>query len=199
MNSWIKKQKSLLSLSTTSMSTEAISNLVDKNSKFIGYANDDAALDSFKNHWVQAWNIMQSKRYQTNSNEQTDGDHSITSDDITTIINHIQQIISLLLQENQKSKRINLKNESTPIMMSPLLDYLLMESVLDKIFNWSSNIGEYTNIMKLEQLKLYELLVSQLCNESMLFQTALIRPLLHLLSTCKGNLTLNFKLSSILI
>ena len=178
MNSWIKKQKNLL---TSSTSFEAIS--IDDNSKFLGYINDDAALDSFKNHWIQAWNIMQIKT----TNEQTDGDHLITSDDVTTIINHIESIISLLVQENQKLKQLNenQNSRSTPIMMSPLLDYLLMESVLDKLFNWSSNIGEYTNVMKLAQLKLYELLVSELCHESMLFQTALIRPLLHLLSTCK--------------
>lgn len=182
MNSWIKKQKSLLTL-TGSPSSEAISNSVDENSKFSGYVNDDAALDSFKNHWLQAWNIMRVKT----SNEPAEGEHSITSDDVTAIINHIEQIISLLVQEHQKLKQINDSslNQSTPIMMSPLLDYLLMESVLDKIFNWASNIGEYTNVMKLTQLKLFELLVSQLCNESMLFQTALIRPLLHLLSTCK--------------
>lgn len=189
MNSWIKRQKSLLTLTSPS-SDAAIS--IDENSKFTGYVNDEAALDSFKNHWIQAYNIMQTKTITSNTSntsstnlEQTDGDHSITADDVTTIINHIEQIISLLIQENQKLKILNSTNESTPIMMSPLLDYLLMESVLDKIFNWSSNIGEYTNIMKLEQLKLYEILISQLCHESMLFQTALIRPLLHLLSTCK--------------
>lgn len=178
MNSWIKKQKSLLTL-TSSPSSEAIS--IDE--RFTGYVNDDAALDSFKNHWLQAWNIMRVK-----TSESPDGDsHPITSDDVTTIINHIEQIISLLIQENHKLKQITdtSLNQSTPIMMSPLLDYLLMESVLDKIFNWSSSIGEYTNVMKLTQLKLFELLVSQLCHESMLFQTALIRPLLHLLSTCK--------------
>lgn len=186
MNSWIKKQKSLLTL-TSSPSNEAISNSIDENSKFIGYVNDDAALDSFKNHWIQAWNIMQNK---TNNEQTTDGDHSITSDDVTTILNHIEQIILLLIQENQKLKQVNETNSNqfsaiSPIMMSPLLDYLMMESVLDKIFNWSSNIGEFTNIMKLEQLKLYNTIVSQLCHESMLFQTALIRPLLSLLSTCK--------------
>lgn len=187
MNNWIKKQKSLLTL-TSSSSSEAISNSVDENSKYTAYVNDDAALDSFKSHWMMAWQIMQTKSMipSINLDQSNDGDHSITADDVTTIINHIEQIIALLVQENQKFKILNSKNESTPIMMSPLLDYLLMESVLDKIFNWSSNIGEYTDLMKLEQLKLYELLVSQLCHEStMLFQTALIRPLLHLLSTCK--------------
>lgn len=59
-----------------------------------------------------------------------------------------------------------------------------MESILEKIFNWSCNIGEFTDIMKLEQLKFYELLLSQLCHKSALFQKPLVCPLLQLLSTC---------------
>ena len=59
-----------------------------------------------------------------------------------------------------------------------------MESILEKIFNWSCNIGEFTEIMKLEQLKFYELLLNQLCHESALFQKPLVCPLLQLLSTC---------------
>lgn len=63
-----------------------------------------------------------------------------------------------------------------------------MESILDKLLNWSSNVGEFTNVMKLEQLKLYDLLVTQLCHhndhQSALFQRPLVRPLLQLLSLC---------------
>lgn len=65
------------------------------------------------------------------------------------------------------------------------LDYLLMESILDKVLTWSSNVGEFTNVMKLEQLKLYELLVSQLVShQTALFQKPLVRPMLQLLATC---------------
>lgn len=59
-----------------------------------------------------------------------------------------------------------------------------MESMLDKLLTWSINVGEFTNVMKLEQLKLYELLVSQLCHQTALFQKPLVRPLLQLLATC---------------
>jgi hypothetical protein len=121
----------------------------------------------------------------------------LTSDDVTSVVNHIQQMIQLLMQEyrarvrmeararNANRSNVDPQFESNPIMMSPLLDYLLMESILDKLFQWSLTTGEFTNRIKLEQLKLYELLVSELCHQSILFQTALIRPLLHLLSTCK--------------
>lgn len=60
-----------------------------------------------------------------------------------------------------------------------------MEAILDKILTWSSNVGEFTNVMKLEQLKLYELLVSQLVShQTALFQKPLVRPMLQLLATC---------------
>ena len=196
---------------------------VDEESSF---GDEAAALDAFRNHWKQAWTIMCSKcgsTQITSANSslmssplpdtreeatlfegETDSNSlkaemkpdPLNIDDVTSIVNHIEQMIQLLLQEYKMRLRQERRHhtaqehqsdqfESNPIMMSPLLDYLLMESILDKLFHWSVGVGEFTNLMKLEQLKLYELLVSELCHQSILFQTALIRPLLHLLSTCK--------------
>lgn len=74
-----------------------------------------------------------------------------------------------------------------------------MERMLDKVLDWSVDVGEFTNIMKvcatwkarfstpvtlqLQQLKFYDLLVSQLC-QTALFQKPLVRPMLQLLATC---------------
>jgi len=49
-----------------------------------------------------------------------------------------------------------------------------MEAMLDKILAWSLDAGEFTNAMKLQQLKFYELLVSQLCHQTALFQKPLV-------------------------
>lgn len=70
------------------------------------------------------------------------------------------------------------------IMISFALDYLLVESILDKLLTWSSNVGEFTNTMKLKQLELYTLLVDQLCHRTALFTRPLVRPMFQLLATC---------------
>jgi len=136
--------------------------------------DSSAALDSFKTHWSQAFDCMNKKVL-----------NEITVDDITSIVNHIDQMVTLLVQENNymnERKFSSTEAKQSPIMMSPLLDYLFIESVLDKLFNWSQMSGEWNHIMKLEQLKLYELLVSQVCHNDALFQKPLVRPLLNLLT-----------------
>src|SRR5688500_16989938 len=69
-------------------------------------------------------------------------------------------------------------------MCASSTDYLLMESMLDKLLIWASDVGEFTNRMKLQQLKLYQLLVEQLCHQTALFTRPLVRPMFHLLVTC---------------
>ena len=136
--------------------------------------DSSAALDSFKTHWSQAFEIMSRKVLS-----------DITVDDISSVVNHIDQMVTLLVQENDftfNTKSAQNESNSSPLQMSPLLDYLLIESVLEKLLSWSEKCGQWYDIMALEQLKLYELLVSQICHNSALFQRPLIRPLLSLLS-----------------
>ena len=131
-----------------------------------------AALDSFRTHWSQAFDCMNRKVL-----------NEITIDDITSIVNHIDQMVFLLVQESD-SLSFNMKssnNDNSSPLMNPLFDYLLIESVLEKLLNWSEMCGEWYEIMALEQLKLYEILVSQICHNSALFQRPLVRPLLGLL------------------
>ena len=59
-----------------------------------------------------------------------------------------------------------------------------MENILDQIFNWSCDIGEFTNIMKLEQLKIYDLLLSRYNKDGCIFQSSVIKTLHQLLSNC---------------
>lgn len=89
-----------------------------------------AALDSFKAHWLQAFEIMQRKTCPPNSpSSHQSADHlTITGDDVTTIVNHIDQMITLLIQESQGMTRAievpndNGKFNSTHSMSgSPLL------------------------------------------------------------------------------
>ncbi|RWS30496.1 hypothetical protein B4U80_04236 [Leptotrombidium deliense] len=197
MSEWLKRLKNSSSSSAKS-TTDSDSTSKSDDMLLNAHLDRKAVLDSFKNHWLQAWNIMLTKRIPMRFDTTNGGDANvITNDDVTTIINHIEQMTTLLLEENKHVSTCI----ASPIAMSPLMgkllyfvlsfsftlfvaDYLLMESVLDKIFNWSLNAGEYTNVMKMEQLKLYELLITELCHQTALFQKPLIRPLLQLLATC---------------
>lgn len=176
--SWFKNLRSSSSLfqinASSNNARKSISQDLAEKNNINGEIDASAALESLKCHWAQAWSIMQTKCVPSIE--------PISTDDITSIVNHIDHILTLLVQECQGV--INSHTTSSPVMLSPLLDYLLMESVLDKLLSWSLHCGGWYDIMLLEQLKLYELLVSQLCQPEVLFQKPLIRPLSILLSQC---------------
>jgi hypothetical protein len=167
-NPLIKKISNIFGTNSTTRQLNAVNNHSVREE-----VDRSAALDSFKTHWSQAFECMNRKVL-----------NEITVDDITGVVNHIDQMVTLLVQENNYMNdfEMNSSAKQSPIMMSPLLDYLFIESVLDKLFHWSQMSGEWIHIMKLEQLKIYELLVSQVCHNDALFQIPLIRPLLNLLS-----------------
>lgn len=52
-----------------------------------------AALDAFKSHWAQAWSVMQKKCVPSLD--------PITVDDITSVVNHVEHMVTLLVQESE--------------------------------------------------------------------------------------------------
>src|SRR5699024_1483191 len=76
------------SLSTEECSSSRYSSLQDTESL------KSAILDSFRMHWVQAWSIMETKIL-----------NDITMDDLSSIMNHLEQMISLLVEENSSDIR----------------------------------------------------------------------------------------------
>ncbi|XP_018918069.1 FHIP family protein GF15501 isoform X2 [Bemisia tabaci] len=121
-----------------------------------------ACYDSFKKHWQQAFEII----------ERTQEKCVTKQDDVLIVVNHIDQMISLLLLEF----RSEFKD-------SPCLEYLLSEDLLECIYDWSLITGRFNNSLKLEQFKLYESLMSHSRNE-LLIHESFLRPLLRLLSSC---------------
>lgn len=228
-----------------------LTNTLSKTSNLI---DSQAALDSFRTHWFQAWDIMRRKCVPPGSTSSTtikpnfssnievtesdlpsnglqvgqNGENTsresslnfhnptshksvITSDDVTSIINHLDQMIQLLVQESKgltstsnPSRSLNEPSQMVPpecdsiltidtgntdplishSMVSPLLDCLLFESMLDKLLTWSVGAGEFTSIMKLHQLRLYHILVTQICPTKALLTKPIIRPMMQLLVTC---------------
>ncbi|XP_067134483.1 LOW QUALITY PROTEIN: FHF complex subunit HOOK-interacting protein 1B-like [Centruroides vittatus] len=143
-------------------------------------------LEAFQRHWQQAWSVME----KTYVNPQF---IPPTIDDVTSVINHFDQMVNLLLQEivsiqQPKGQEVLLLNHNCitsgveqPIE-SPILKLALSEKILDKLFAWSVLTGEYIDIMKIEQLKHYERLVSH--SPQNLFHKPIVRPLLSLLASC---------------
>src|SRR5699024_10782917 len=81
------------------------------------------------------------------------------------------------------------------IALSPLLDFLFVESILDKVFQWSEMAGEWKYAMYLEQLKLYEMLISQLCQaDTILLQQPFLQPLIRLLDALSNSTNSSYSL-----
>ncbi|XP_050313377.1 FHIP family protein AGAP011705 [Anthonomus grandis grandis] len=127
-----------------------------------------ACFDSFKGHWDQAQKIF--LRVQ----------QLPSHDDVLGVVNHLEQMVTLLLYDLKKLDRIRMTVNS-----SKCVEHLLNNNILDKIFEWGTRSGKYTNAVKCEQIKLYDTLIGQ--SRNLLFeQDAFLKPLLKLLLSCHG-------------
>ncbi|XP_071452422.1 FHIP family protein GJ17503-like isoform X2 [Hetaerina americana] len=124
-----------------------------------------ACYASFGRHWQQIYDIIkktQPPKYYPNQ------------DDVLSVVNHIDQMETILLLELKSSGPSNAPSR---------LEYLLTENILDKLFLWSLSTGKYMNAMKQEQLKFFEMLISNSGHE-LIGREAVARPLLKLLDSC---------------
>ncbi|KAB7498836.1 hypothetical protein Anas_06168 [Armadillidium nasatum] len=144
-----------------------------------------AAYNAFVRHWQQIKEIFEHSQ--------------ITCDDVTAVVNHYGQMINFLLVdlksitiENSHANTLELQkpnNNSSEISdepsNTPIFDHFLGERVLQTIFQWSSKSGEFFNVLKLEQLKAFETLLSN-SHPEILVYTPITEPLLLLLESCSG-------------
>ena len=94
-------------------------------------------------------------------------------------------MVTLLLVELHNCNKVALPNGQQP--PAPCLEFLLSENLLDKLYEWSLTTGRYSNAVRLEQLKLYELLVSH-SRHQLLVHEPFLRPLLKLLASCQNEI-----------
>lgn len=182
-----------------------------------------AILDSFRMHWLQAWTIMQNHARTEKIGKKTI--KQVSFDDLSSIINHLEQMISLLIEDGNSASSGSAIGNSTnsvnqlsgqfhdvndfdhPLSSLPpsgsaattnsnnkLFHFMFSEAILDKIYEWSQTwASDWKFAMMLEQLKLYELLISQVSaghdQLASLFQPSFLRPLLHLLNDLATQLT----------
>ncbi|XP_058118066.1 FHIP family protein AGAP011705 [Anopheles ziemanni] len=134
-----------------------------------------ACYDSFCIHWQQAYEIiLRSENYRSQSH-----------DDVLGVVTHLDHMVTLLLMELHHCNKLSLPGQTAP--PAPCLEHLLSENLLDKLYEWGIKTGRYANAVRLEQLKLYEQLVSH-SRHQLLVHEPFLRPLLKLLASSQNEI-----------
>ncbi|XP_030598271.1 protein FAM160A1 [Archocentrus centrarchus] len=142
----------------------------------------------FKNHWAQVVKILEKHDpLRSSSTLPSLGVISLTSlssgsarfgaipgDEASAVQNYVEHMLFLLMEEESGQAGA----------MGPILEFVVMENVMERLFVWSLR-REFTDDMKLEQLKMYEMLVGQ-ARQPLLHHKPILRPLMMLLSSCSG-------------
>lgn len=68
--------------------------------------------------------------------------------------------------------------------MGPILEFVVLEGVMERLFLWSLR-RQFTDDMKLEQLRMYQMLLTQ-AKQPLLHHKPVLRPLMMLLASCAG-------------
>ena len=75
---------------------------------------------------------------------------AIPSDEASAVQNYVEHMLFLLIEEESGQNGA----------MGPILEFVVMENVMERLFVWSLR-REFTDDMKLDQLKMYEMLIAQ--------------------------------------
>ncbi|XP_028310861.1 protein FAM160A1 isoform X2 [Gouania willdenowi] len=143
----------------------------------------------FKNHWAQVVKILEKhdplrsssstlpsmgviNLSSSSSGAQRFG--NIPGDEANAVQNYVEHMLFLLMEEESGQAGA----------MGPILEFVVMENVMERLFVWSLR-REFTDDMKLEQLKMYEMLVGQ-AQQPLLHHKPILRPLMMLLSSCSS-------------
>uniref|UniRef100_A0A8C8A0W7 FHF complex subunit HOOK interacting protein 1Aa n=1 Tax=Oryzias sinensis TaxID=183150 RepID=A0A8C8A0W7_9TELE len=140
----------------------------------------------FKNHWAQVVKILEKHDPLRSSStlpslsvinlSHGSGGSSrfgaIPGDEASAVQNYVEHMLFLLMEEECGEAGA----------MGPILEFVVMENVMERLFVWSLR-REFTDDMKLEQLKMYEMLVGQ-ARQPLLHHKPILRPLMMLLSSC---------------
>jgi hypothetical protein len=60
-------------------------------------------------------------------------------DDVLSVVNNLDSMVTLLLVELHHCNKINLPSQAQP--PAPCLEYLLSENLLDKLYEWGTKTG----------------------------------------------------------
>ncbi|XP_047422913.1 FHF complex subunit HOOK interacting protein 1A isoform X2 [Sciurus carolinensis] len=127
----------------------------------------------FKNHWAQVVKILEKHDPLKNTQAKYG---SIPPDEASAVQNYVEHMLFLLIEEQAKDAA-----------MGPILEFVVSENIMEKLFLWSLR-REFTDETKMEQLKMYEMLVTQ-SHQPLLHHKPILKPLMMLLSSCSGTAT----------
>ncbi|XP_075937990.1 FHF complex subunit HOOK-interacting protein 1B [Anarhichas minor] len=130
-------------------------------------ADPETCLMVFENHWRQvSWVLEQQEP-------------SSSSDDLTAVRNHTDQMLCLLAEERPAES----PEGGTGIApMGPILELVVTENILERLVQWHLRRGLDPDSQG-ALLKLFEMLIGQ-SQQSLLQHTAVLHPLLRLLGAC---------------
>ncbi|TMS01566.1 Protein FAM160A1 [Larimichthys crocea] len=140
----------------------------------------------FKNHWAQVVKILEKHepgRSSTGALSFLSGHTSssgglrlgpIPADEASAVQNYVEHMLFLLMEEEAGQGGA----------MGPILEFVVLEGVMERLFLWSLR-RQFTEDMKLEQLRMYQMLLSQ-ARQPLLHHKPVLRPLMMLLASCAG-------------
>uniref|UniRef100_A0A7N6BAU3 FHF complex subunit HOOK-interacting protein 1B n=1 Tax=Anabas testudineus TaxID=64144 RepID=A0A7N6BAU3_ANATE len=130
-------------------------------------ADPETCLMVFQNHWRQvSWVLEQHEP-------------SSSSDDLTAVRNHTDQMLCLLAEE--RPAEIPEGSASAP-PIGPILELVVTENILEHLVQWHLRRGLDPDSQG-ALLKLFEMLIGQ-SQQPLLQHTAILHPLLRLLGAC---------------
>ncbi|XP_059210217.1 FHF complex subunit HOOK-interacting protein 1A-like [Centropristis striata] len=143
----------------------------------------------FKNHWAQVVKILEKHEPGRSSSGalsflsgHAGGSSSsgslrlgpILADEASAVQNYVEHMLFLLMEEEAGHGGA----------MGPILEFVVLEGVMERLFLWSLR-RQFTEDMKLEQLRMYQMLLSQ-ARQPLLHHKPVLRPLMMLLASCAG-------------
>ncbi|XP_074514262.1 FHF complex subunit HOOK-interacting protein 1B [Sebastes fasciatus] len=130
-------------------------------------ADPETCLMVFENHWRQvSWVLEQQEP-------------SSSSDDLTAVRNHTDQMLCLLAEERPAESPEGVTGV-TP--MGPILELVVTENILEHLVQWHLRRGLDPDSQG-ALLKLFEMLIGQ-SQQPLLQHTAVLHPLMRLLGAC---------------
>lgn len=122
----------------------------------------------------------------------------IPADEASAVQNYVEHMLFLLMEEEAGQ---GLRTVKTLVCwdvsglisdlhclpggaMGAILEFVVLEGVMERLFLWSLR-RQFTEDMKLEQLRMYQMLLSQ-AKQPLLHHKPILRPLMMLLASCTG-------------
>nr|XP_057924461.1 FHF complex subunit HOOK-interacting protein 1A-like [Doryrhamphus excisus] len=139
----------------------------------------------FKNHWAQVVKILEKHEPGRGSASALSflSGHvgsgssrlgSIPPDEASAVQNYVEHMLFLLMEEEAGQGGA----------MGPILEFVVLEGVMERLFLWSLR-RQFTEDMKLEQLRMYQMLLTQ-ARQPLLHHKPILKPLMTLLASCAG-------------